>query len=170
MIETAEKIAEALEWNFHNHEEYILFSKHTSKGQEINLEIDKEEANCLACIAREAKQRYESFDVSEETYLWLDNSGHGKNGAPYDMKDVYEDMEEAKEEFGKLADLLLSVADFLKRNEEIGNKILKIENIAMKENMWSADINFALSLNGLEKNVETSAFERIIKRGEEDGK
>ena len=118
----------------------------------------------------QAKQRYESFDVSEEAYLWLDNSGHGKNGAPYDMKDVYEDIEEAKEEFGKLADLLLSVADFLKRNEEIGNKILKIENIAIKEDMWSADINFALSLNGWEKNVETSAFERIIGRGEEDGK
>ena len=119
MIEIAEKIAEALEWNFHNHEEYILFSKHTSEGQEINLEIDKEEANCLACIAREAKQRYESFDVSEEAYLWLDNSGHGKNGAPYDMRDVYNDMEEAKKEFGILAKTLLSASEFIEKNKEI---------------------------------------------------
>lgn len=25
--------------------------------------------------------------------MWLDSDGHGINGAPYDMKDVYEDME-----------------------------------------------------------------------------
>ena len=122
MIEIAEKIAEALEWNFHNCDNYIIFSKHTSKEQEINLEIDKEEANCLACIAREAKQRHESFDVSEEAYLWLDNFGHGKNGAPYDMKDVYEDMEEAKEEFGKLAGTLISASGFIERERERNGK------------------------------------------------
>lgn len=33
------------------------------------------------------------YDISSEAYLWLDSDGHGKNGAPYDMKDVYEDME-----------------------------------------------------------------------------
>ena len=153
MIEIAEKIAEALEWNFHNHEEYILFNKHTSEGQEISLEIDKEEANCLACIAREAKQRYESFDVSEETYLWLDNSGHGKNGAPYDMKDVYEDMEEAKEEFGKLADLLLSASEFIERERERNGK---------------TKVNIELgSVIARDNNID---FVWIIKRGEEDGK
>ena len=25
--------------------------------------------------------------------MWLDIDGHGKNGAPYDMRDVYDDME-----------------------------------------------------------------------------
>ena len=124
MIEIAEKIAEALEWNFHDCEEYITFNKHTSKGQEVSLEIDKEEASCLACIAREARQRYESFDVSEEAYLWLDSFGHGKNGAPYDMKDVYEDMEEAKEEFGKLAKTLLSASEFIEKNKEIEVNII----------------------------------------------
>ena len=34
------------------------------------------------------------FDVSYEAYLWLDDTGHGRNGAPYEMIDVYEDMEE----------------------------------------------------------------------------
>lgn len=40
---------------------------------------------------------YDNFDVSLEAYLWLDSDGHGKNGAPYDMKDVYEDMEDCAE-------------------------------------------------------------------------
>lgn len=35
----------------------------------------------------------EGFDVDEETYLWLDSSGHGKNGAPYHIKDIIEDKE-----------------------------------------------------------------------------
>ena len=40
---------------------------------------------------------YDGYDVSFEAYLWLDDDGHGKNGAPYDMKDVYEDMEAVKD-------------------------------------------------------------------------
>ena len=39
---------------------------------------------------------YNDFDVSYEAYLWLDNTGHGTNGAPHDMKAVYEDMEECE--------------------------------------------------------------------------
>ena len=124
MIEIAEKVAEALEWNFHNHEEYILFSKHTSKEQDINLEVDKEDAPTLADIAREVQHEYDTFDVSEKTYVWLDNSGHGKNGAPYDMKDVYEDMEEAKKEFGILAKTLLSASEFIEKNKEIEVNII----------------------------------------------
>ena len=38
----------------------------------------------------------------EEAYIWLDDSGHGKNGAPHDMKDVYEDMEACKSMLGEL--------------------------------------------------------------------
>lgn len=36
---------------------------------------------------------WEGFDVCYETYIWLDETGHGRNGAPYDMMDVYKDME-----------------------------------------------------------------------------
>lgn len=35
----------------------------------------------------------EGYDVDEETYLWLDSSGHGRNGAPYHIKDILEDKE-----------------------------------------------------------------------------
>lgn len=50
---------------------------------------------------------YKNFDVSYETYLWLDNTGHGKNGAPYDMEDILEDMKSCEnmiyESYKKLA-------------------------------------------------------------------
>ena len=45
---------------------------------------------------------YDDFDVSGEAYLWLDNFGHGKNGAPHDMKDVYEDFEICREYIDEL--------------------------------------------------------------------
>ena len=47
----------------------------------------------LAC---DALSNHQNFDVSEHAVIWLDESGHGVNGAPYDMKDVYEDFEWVK--------------------------------------------------------------------------
>lgn len=38
-------------------------------------------------------QAFDNFDVSYEAYIWLDNTGHGTNGAPYEMRGVLEDME-----------------------------------------------------------------------------
>ncbi len=73
----------------------IEFGKYSSMGQDFNFCVDTEESleyflnNVLAC--------YQDFDVSYEAYLWLDNTGHGKNGAPYKMIDVYRDMEECQE-------------------------------------------------------------------------
>ena len=49
---------------------------------------------------------YDNFDVSYEAYLWLDNQGHGMNGAPYDMRDVYNDMEACQKNILKLHDAL----------------------------------------------------------------
>ena len=70
------------------------FGRYSSAGQDFGFSIDIGESpdefvhNVLKC--------YNDFDVSYETYLWLDDTGHGRNGAPYDMKDVYEDMEECR--------------------------------------------------------------------------
>ena len=79
--------------------EYADGSDYTVSGDD--------EADCMQKLIDQIEKRgilrdeiityYENFDVSEEAYYWLDDSGHGKNGAPYDMKDVYEDMEECKE-------------------------------------------------------------------------
>lgn len=70
------------------------FGKYSSAGQDFNFSIDIGENQ--EEFANNILDYYNNFDVSEETYLWLDGSGHGRDGAPYDMKDVYEDMEECK--------------------------------------------------------------------------
>ena len=35
----------------------------------------------------------ENYDVDYETYIWLGSDGHGKNGAPYHIKDILADKE-----------------------------------------------------------------------------
>ncbi|MGJ0846593.1 hypothetical protein ACR77J_07885 [Tissierella praeacuta] len=69
--------------------QYML-SKFSPAGQDFNIYIEGETEEDLIDSIYE---RYENFDVSEETYLWLDDTGHGANGAPYDMRDLYNDME-----------------------------------------------------------------------------
>jgi hypothetical protein len=86
MIETAEN----LEWSVRIDGNDILFSKLSPAGQDFNIQVTAED---LYDVVAELKERCDNFDCSEETYLWLDDSGHGTNGAPYDMKDLYEDME-----------------------------------------------------------------------------
>lgn len=42
----------------------------------------------------EALDKYvECFDVDAETYIWLGADGHGRNGAPYHIKDILQDKE-----------------------------------------------------------------------------
>ncbi|WP_249311963.1 hypothetical protein [Congzhengia minquanensis] len=64
-------------------------------GQDFHIQVDTE--NDVGYFLHNLYSVYNDFDVSVETYLWLDDTGHGRNGAPYDMKDVYEDMETCEE-------------------------------------------------------------------------
>jgi hypothetical protein len=93
-------IAESLGFAVKNENDYFLFSQFSPAGQDFNIEVN---INTLKELSDELNEQYENYDCSYETYLWLDNSGHGTNGAPYDMKDVYEDMEWCKEKLGDLA-------------------------------------------------------------------
>lgn len=88
--------AEELGWStYHCNDNVYEFGKNSRAGQDFNITIDTEGDPAL--FLDNIYERYSNFDVSEEAALWLDESGHGKNGAPYDMKDVYEDMEECRD-------------------------------------------------------------------------
>ena len=95
-------VAEQLHWsavyNFRDKE--FEFQKHSPAGQDFNMSIS---ANSIEELSEKLYERYNDFDCSEETYWWLDNTGHGRNGAPYDMKDLYEDMEACQEMIRELA-------------------------------------------------------------------
>lgn len=100
-----EDIAERFDWTVSgstNGNDW-RFSKFSPEGQDCNIEIN---ADSYEELVEQLWNWCDNYDVSEEAYLWLDNTGHGKNGAPYDMRDVYNDMEWFWEEAIILRDAL----------------------------------------------------------------
>lgn len=73
------------------------FEKFSPAGQDFCFEVfvpnDEDEDTFYENVADAIYQYWDDFDVCQETYIWLDDTGHGKNGAPHDMKDLYEDMQ-----------------------------------------------------------------------------
>ena len=101
------KAAGKLDWNTTYYGGEFEFSKYSPAGQDFNISVS---AGTTDELQREIRERHNNFDCSAEAYLWLDNTGHGTNGAPYDMKDVYEDMGECEKMLGELADEIMSMA------------------------------------------------------------
>lgn len=81
------------------------FSKYSPADQDFSFEAEMKDNN-VHTLLNDIEEYYDNYDCSYEAYLWLDNTGHGLNGAPYDMKDVYEDMEACKKMVYELWKLL----------------------------------------------------------------
>lgn len=97
--------ARELDWNVSEiNNGYITFSKFSPAGQDFSFNI--EVTDNIEDFIQKIYDYYENYDVSYEAYLWLDNSGHGMNGAPYDIKDLYEDMEACESNVKELYDYL----------------------------------------------------------------
>lgn len=86
----------------------IRFGRYSPAGQDFGFSVNAGEN--LSGLMRNIAKAYLDFDCSEEAYLWLDESGHGKDGAPYDMKDVYEDAECCRE---YIEELRVIISDYL---------------------------------------------------------
>ena len=84
----------------------FVFEKYSPAGQDFYFEADIEENN-IQYLLDNIYDFYKNYDCSEEAYLWLDETGHGTNGAPYDMKEVYEDMEACEKYVLDLYDILI---------------------------------------------------------------
>ena len=99
-IDKITEIAESLDWNVTVDDDYITFQRYSGYDQDFNVTIEMSES--VEEFLHSLYEYYDHFDCSEEASLWLDDTGHGTNGAPYRMIDVYNDMEECKDEICKL--------------------------------------------------------------------
>ena len=100
IYEIAEREGWKVDYSYTDEKETdIIFSfeKYSPAGRDFVFEVcvpnDEDEYVIYDSVADAIYTYFEGFDVSYETYIWLDEEGHGKNGAPYDMSDVYKDTE-----------------------------------------------------------------------------
>ena len=105
-----EEIANNNDWSVsfgeQDGQENIEFEGYTPAGQDLIVNIWDKEFESLSDIEDALWHYAEDFDECEEAYIWLDESGHGKNGAPYHMGDVLEDMVSAKQMIYDLSDAM----------------------------------------------------------------
>lgn len=107
IIDKITEAAESVGWN-------VTASENGEGSVEVNFNTDTRFCQDLNCwgtlkgsdyrsLANEIQNWYEGYDPEEEAMLWLDSDGHGKNGAPYHMRDVLADMEDADSRLEDLA-------------------------------------------------------------------
>lgn len=83
--------------------EYITFSEGSPAGQDFSIEIEipelhgKQFKRQFDELAEAVYEYWQGYDPDEEASLWTDGFGHGTGGAPYNLKDLVEDMEWCKE-------------------------------------------------------------------------
>ncbi len=77
--------------------------KYSPAGQDCNFTLDMEKDN-PASAAKALDELYENYDPDEETMLWIGPDGHGKNGAPYHMSDVLNDMKAVEKDLENARD------------------------------------------------------------------
>ena len=100
IYEIAEREGWKVDYSYTDEKETMVsfsFEKFSPAGRDFCFEVcvpnDEDEYVIYDSVADAIYTYFEGFDVSYETYIWLDEEGHGKNGAPYDMSDVYKDTE-----------------------------------------------------------------------------
>lgn len=109
-IQKVTDIAKGKEWSVSvDNEEptniQFEFQRYTKYGQDFNFSVDMLNEDTNTLIAN-LKEYYEGFDPDYEAYLWIGDDGHGRNGAPYHIKDIVSDMEDAEEQIYELLNAL----------------------------------------------------------------
>ena len=97
----------------------VSFEKYSPAGQDFYFSVsvpnEDDEDILYNNVADAIYEYWEGFDVSYETYIWLDETGHGMNGAPNDMMDAYKDMQSCED---MIHDLWLALEGREKLTEE----------------------------------------------------
>lgn len=76
------------------------FLQYTPYGQDFGFSVEMK-GNDTDSLLQEIEEYYEGFDLDYEACLWI-----GKNGAPYRIKDIVNDMEQAEAMIEKLYETL----------------------------------------------------------------
>ena len=164
-----EKAAEEAGWN-------VTIGKRDDGGYDIDFQMytdfgqDRNEpfyVQKLEDIKSEVYDRYQNFDPSEEAALWIDESGHGKNGAPHDMEDILDDMKEVEKALENLSLTLCgnklsdpNKVDFAREANNLRDRCLMelLSNIhRARQSRW-----FTSDVKGFDNPDKCSKYEEVV--------
>lgn len=100
MNETIENIAELCGWKVSIDNTTFEFEQMIGTHDFV-FAIQCEEKS-LQSFVFQIENYLKNFDVDYETSIWIGEDGHGKNGAPYHIKDILDEMYSAKEQIATL--------------------------------------------------------------------
>lgn len=82
----------------------VTLSKYSPCGQDFSFDIDVDADDTTEDVRQKVVDYYYAYDPDYEAYLWIDPAtGHGKNGAPYNIRDIIDDMEACEDYIGELS-------------------------------------------------------------------
>lgn len=135
---------ENAEWAMTEDERYYTFEIFSPAGQDFSFCIDKiDKKDDLDTLSSDIYDYYNCFDVNEATYLWLDKTGHGKNGVPYKMEKILEDMKWCENKIYELFEII--------HKEEIRQRDLYwlyVENWCHSRGYSMKDVDPEYGING----------------------
>nr|WP_302693899.1 hypothetical protein [uncultured Prevotella sp.] len=100
MNETIENIAELCGWKVSIDNTTFEFEQMIGTHDFV-FAIQCEEKS-LQSFVIQLENYLKNFDVDYETSIWIGKDGHGKNGAPYHIKNILDEMYSAKEQIATL--------------------------------------------------------------------
>lgn len=106
LVDKITEVAEAEGWSVYNCDEdfqyvNLEFTKHSPGGNEQVMSIQSNSVFYFTFV-NQVEDYWNAYDPDYEAYLWIGDDGHGKNGAPYHIKDIVSNMEECDKMIGEL--------------------------------------------------------------------
>lgn len=98
-----------VDMSFQDDDVFFDFSIYSSIGQDFHCTVHVSVDDDISDLVDRLIDYYDDFDPDEEASMWVDETGHGENGAPYRISDIVKDMEECQEEVYNLIQILKEI-------------------------------------------------------------
>lgn len=142
-----------------NQDGWLRVTCYMDHGEEKIIEIPPEVDDCAAYVLDEI----DNFDESYAAYIWLDEFGHGKCGAPYDMEDVLADQKQ----WTKTMQMIYKIMKGTNEMNKVTNYIVSSSNCKWRERYVLPECRE--HMNSLLADAEKKGYEPLLVVGKDDG-
>lgn len=142
LVDKVTEVAEDDNWGVDNLDEKynivdLYFHKYSPMGQDFGFYVESQSGD-INELLRAIENYHDNYDPDEEAALWIGPDGHGHNGAPYNLSDILEDMQDCKSNVKGLIDLLNQEFNGIKitkpqRHSQLSERVYNIRTEVLEE-------------------------------------